>query len=120
MNEEDILVVGDEDFTHTEQAEYDDYLLVQDPTVDDPDSWCVVLLGGDFNDWVIQFNEVAINAETEQLTYEYNILHPDDDVVEYDQLEFTNRCTSTLSKVLLSLHEAGAQQYTDLRTGEEI
>ena len=121
MNEEEeILVIGDEDFTHTEQAEYDDYLLVQDPTADDPNSWCVVLLGGEFNDWVVQFSEVAINAETEQLTYEYNILHPDDDVVEYDQLEFTNRCTSTLSKILLSLHESGAQQYTDLRTGEEV
>jgi hypothetical protein len=116
---EDILVIGDEDFEHTEQAEYDDYLLVRDPTSSDPNSWCVVLLGGTFNDWVVQFSEVAVNTETDQLTYQYSILSPEEDT-EYDQVEFTNLCTSTLSKILVSLHEAGAQSYVDLRTGEEV
>ncbi len=116
---EDVLVIGDEDFEHNEQAEYDDFLLVQDPTSDDPNSWCVILLGEQFNDWVVQFSDVAINTETEQLTYQYTILSPEDES-EYDQVEFSNLCTSTLSKILLSLHESGAQGYTDLRTGEEI
>jgi hypothetical protein len=121
MNTEDleeILVIGDEDFDHAEQAEFEDYLLVQDPNGDDT-SLCVILLGEEFNDWVVQFSDVAINAETDSLTYQYSILHPDDEV-EYDQLAFTNRCTSVLSKILVTLHEAGAQTYTDLRTGEEI
>jgi len=117
--EEEILVIGDEDFEHTEQAEFEDYLLVQDPTADDPNSWCVVLLGGDFNDWVVQFSDVALNTEDATIAYQYSILSPDEEV-EYDQVAFTNRCTSTLTKILVLLHEAGAQTYTDLRTGEEI
>ena len=118
---EEVLVIGDEDFEHTEQTEHDDYLLVKDPTNDDPDSWCVVLLGGEFNDWVVQFSDVVLNTNTEptSIVYEYNILYPDYEV-EYDQVAFTNRLSSTLSNILTGFHEAGATRYTDLMTGEEI
>ena len=118
---EDVLVIGDGDFEHIEQSEHDDYLLVKDPTNDDPDSWCVVLLGGDFNDWVVQFSDVVLNTEGEApiVNFQYTILYPDYEV-EYDQLAFTNRLSSTLSKILVEFHEAGVTSYTDLRTGEEI
>ena len=118
---EEVLVIGDEDFEHNEQSEHDDYLLVRDPTSSDPDSWCVVLLGGDFNDWVVSFSDVVLNTEEKEPTvaFQYSILYPDYEV-EYDQRAFVNRCSSTLSSVLVGLHESGAQSYTDLRTGEEI
>ena len=120
MNEEEeVLIIGDEDYEYEELSEQDDFLIVQDPTSDDADAWCVLFIKGPFTDWVVQFEDVAMNTGTGDLAYRYNILSPDYEV-EYDQVEFSNLCTNTLSKVLVTMHEQGAQQYIDAKTGKEV
>ena len=118
MNEEEVLIIGDDDYQHTELSENEDYLIVQDPEQEDTDSWCLLFVKGDYKDCVVRFEDVAMNASTGELGYNYTILSAPED--EYNELEMTNYLSSALAQVISDMHQSGAQRYHDLRTGEEI
>ena len=118
---DDVLVIGDDEYVHQDLAEQDDYLIVRDPVSDDPDDWCVLFISGDFDNFVVRFENIQFNTETSDLAYDYNILSTGEGGdVEYDMVDFSNHCTNTLGKILLEMHEKKQQVYTDVVTGEEI
>ena len=120
MNEEeDVLVIGDDDYEHHELSEHEDYIIVEDPEGDE-DSWCLLFVKGPYKDWVIRFDDVALNAKTSDLTFTYHILNVSDKEIEYEETEFVNYLSSALLQVITDLHRSGAQRYQDLETGEEV
>ena len=118
---EDLLIIGEDDYETVEVGEYDDYLVVNDPTSDDPEDWAIIILKGKYENFVIKFENVGLNTSTGEVAYDYTILATGSEgEVEYDQVEFTNMCTSILSQIIIEMHKQGAQGYIDLETGEEI
>ena len=119
---EELLVIGEDVFEEVSVDEHDDYIIVPDPENDDEDAWAVLILRGKYENFVIRFENVAINTETEEMTFGYNILATgvENQEVEYDQIEFTNMCSAILSKVIADMHANGTQSYYDLETGEAV
>ena len=119
---DDVLVIGDDDFVDVDATELDDYLVVSDPTSSDPDSWCVLFISGPFNDFVVKFPDIAMNTGNDEIAYQYTILSPsvDDEAPEYDAVEFANHCTSTLTKIMVEMHKAKTNVYTDVKTGKVV
>ena len=117
---EDVLVIGDDDYVNIDSLELDDYLVVSDPTSNDPDSWCVLFISGPFNDFVVKFTDIEMREG--EIAYQYTILSPseDDEAPEYDAVEFANHCTSTLTKILVEMHKSKTNVYTDLKTGKAV
>ena len=113
---EEVLVIGEDDFNQAEVDEYDDYLIVQDPESQDDDSWCVLVISGEYENFVIRFEDVSFNAGTGDLAYVYNILSTGEEDREYDPTDFSNFCTGILSKIMVEMHEQGTQQYEDIDT----
>jgi hypothetical protein len=123
MNEEveDVLVIGEDDFEHTDLNEHDDFLIVEDPTAGDQESWCLLFVKGDYTDFVVRFDDISMNTGTGDLAYSYTILSTgESEEVEIDTTDFTNYLSSALSKVITDMHESGSQRYHDLETGEEV
>ena len=120
--EDDFLVIGDDDFVDVDATEMDDYLVVADPTSNDPDSWCVLFISGPFTDFVVKFTDIALNTGEDEIAYQYTILSPsvDDEAPEYDAVEFANHCTSTLTKIMVEMHKAKTNVYTDVKTGKVV
>ena len=120
--EDDFLVIGDDDFVDVDATEMDDYLVVADPTSNDPDSWCVLFISGPFTDFVVKFTDIALNTGEDEIAYQYTILHPseDDEAPEYNAVEFANHCTSTLTKIMVDMHKAKTNVYVDGRTGKVV
>ena len=117
---EDVLVIGDDDYVNIDSLELDDYLVVSDPTSNDPDSWCVLFISGPYNDFVVKFTDIEMREG--EMAYQYTILSPSDDDVapEYDEVEFANHCTSTLTKIMVEMHKAKTNVYTDMQTGKVV
>ena len=117
---DDVLVIGDDDYVNIDSLELDDYLVVSDPTSNDPDSWCVLFIAGPFNDFVVKFTDIEMREG--EIAYQYTILSPsdDDEAPEYDQVEFANHCTSTLTKIMVEMHKSKTNVYTDLKTGKAV
>jgi len=124
MNEEaedDILVIDDNDVEMTELTEYEDYLVVSDPTSDKDTDWCVLFVKGDYKDMVVKYDNVGLDAKTGKLAYSYTILSMGDgEEKEINELAFTNYLTSALHTIMIEMHKAGAAAYVDLETKEEV
>ena len=125
MNQEaidDVLVIGDDDFVDVDASEMDDYLVVSDPTSNDPDSWCVLFISGPYNNFVVKFTDIALNTGQDEIAYQYTILSPsvDDEAPEYNAVDFANHCTSTLTKILVDQHQNKTNVYTDAKTGKVV
>ena len=123
MNEEleELLVIGEDDYQPVDVGEYDEYLVVNNPMSDDPEDWAVIILKGKYENFVVKFDNVGLHTKTGDIAYDYTILATGTEgEVEYDQVEFTNMCTSILSQIIVDMHKQGSQGYVDLETGEEI
>jgi hypothetical protein len=99
-----------------------DYVVTEDPTKpSDPEAWAVHVLTGEYEDWVIRYNNVELDKDGLQFGYETIFcpeLHEGYQVVD---VEIANYFGTILEHMILSLHgEDGGNVYLDLETGEKI
>ena len=64
---EELLVIGEDVFEEVSVDEHDDYIIVPDPENEDEDAWAVLILRGKYENFVVRFENVAINTETEEM-----------------------------------------------------
>jgi len=111
--EEEVLVIDSDQVVRMDLEEDKDYLVVHDPHSSDPDAWCVILLDETYVDYVVRFDNIGINAKTQDLVYSYQVLSGDEQ--PEDNLHFNNTLTTVLTNILVERHKQGANQYTDLK-----
>ena len=112
------IQLGDDEVVLHDVTELDNFIITEDPL--DPtnqEAWAVVILSGDYKDWIVRFPEVGV--EQGDMVFTYEILHTEDGA-EFDELDFVNFISSVLTEVLATLHETEGQVYIDLETGEQI
>ena len=117
------IELGEDLVESTSVSEDDDFLIVQDPTdPDNQESWAVLILKGDYKDWVVRFPSVGFADG--QLEFEYQFMNAggsqNADEFELDELKFANYISSVLIEVLNSLDQTEGQVYVDTKTGEQI
>lgn len=121
MIDEEILVIGDDDYNDVELNEYDDFLVVEDPNNEDQDSWCLLFVRGEYKDFVVRYDDVALNTGTGELAFSYTVLSTGErENVEVNNVDFTNYLSGALSKVIEDMHQMGSQRYYDIETGDEV
>lgn len=114
MIDEDIFVLDSDVAENFGYKEDMDYIMVHDPMSDDPDAWCVILMTDQYEDYVVRFDNIGINAKTQDLVYSYQVLNAGEDNEPEDMTHFNNTLTSVLTSVLVSRHKAGNNVYTNL------
>ena len=120
--EEDAIVLDDmylgEEIEYFEVSEEDDYIIVGDPLLpDQEDAWSVIILKGEYKDWVVRFPEITLDKGELQFTYE--VLHLPEDAV-FTDVDVANYMSSVLSSVLADLHGTEGAVYVDQETGEQV
>ena len=114
----DSIYLGEDDVVLHDVTEMDNYLVTEDPL--DPtnqESWAVVILKGDYKDWVVRFPEVRLDKG--ELDFTYEVVHLPSEG-EFEELDFVNFISSVLTEVISDLHGTEGQVYVDVDTGEQI
>lgn len=103
-------------------SEDDDFLIVEDPTdPDNQEAWAVLILKGEYKNWVVRFPEVGFADGHLEFQYQFmNAGATDGNEFEFDELQFVNYISSVLVEVLNSLDQTEGQVYVDTETGEQI
>jgi hypothetical protein len=110
--------IGESEVVYHDLLEEDDFLIVGDPSYpDDPEAWCVLVLKGDYKDWVVRFTFVEFDKGELEFTYEVVYL-PDGST--FDELETANFMSSLITEVIETLHGTDGQVYVDTETGEQV
>lgn len=108
----DIFIVDSDQVVRLDLEEDKDYMVVHDPQSTDPDAWCVILMDDHYPDYVVRYDNIGINAKTQDLVYSYQVLTGDE---PEDMVHFNNTLTTVLTNILVERHKAGANEYTDLK-----
>jgi len=110
--------LGESEVVHHDLLEQDDYIITGDPSYpDDPEAWCVLILKGEYRDWVVRFTFVQFDKGELEFTYEVVYL-PDGST--FDELGVANYMSSLITEIVESMHGTDGQVYVDTETGEQI
>jgi hypothetical protein len=113
------IQLGAEEVVLHDVAELDTFLLTEDPL--DPaneEAWAIVILTGDYKDWVVRFSDVVVDKG--ELLFTYEIIDLPDQSAQFEELDFVNFISSVLTEALATLHDTEGQVYIDMETGEQI
>ena len=114
----DDMYLGTSEVVQHDLLEEDDYIITGDPSYpDDPEAWCVLILQGEYKNWVVRFPEVKLDKGELEFTYEV-VYMPDG--TTFNELDVANYMSSLLVEVIESLHGTDGQVYVDVNTGEQI
>ena len=108
----DIFIVDSDQVVRLDLEEDKDYMVVHDPQSTDPDAWCVILMDDHYPDYVVRYDNIGINAKTQDLVYSYQVLTGDE---PEDMVHFNNTLTTVLTNILVERHKTGSNEYTDLK-----
>lgn len=101
--------------------EEDDYIITEDPLLpDDEEAWAVVILQGDYKDWVVRFPDVLLDNGELEYTYEVLYMPEEAQDKEWVDVSLANYMTSLLTRILDELHKTEGQVYVDPKTGEQV
>lgn len=98
-----------------------DYVVTEDPTnPSDPEAWAVHILKGEYEDWVIKYNNVELDKDGLEFGYE-TLFTPDlPEGYEVVDTEIANYFGTILTQIVAELHEQQGNVCIDLETGEKI
>ncbi len=98
-----------------------DYVVTEDPRhPEDIEKWAVMILSGEYEDWVVVFSDVVL--EGKNIEFKYTIIyHPELPETEFVVAEMANFMSVLINDVVTNMHSIGeGQTYTDADTGEII
>jgi hypothetical protein len=101
-----------------------DYTIAPDPR--DPENsekYSVVIMTGEFEDWVVSFSDVTI--EGKDIEFKYNILYHPELTLEKDEGYYVpimaNFMSALINDIVVNMAESeDGQVYIDVLTGEHI
>lgn len=98
-----------------------DYVVTEDPTnPSDPEAWAVHILKGEYEDWVIKYNNVELDKDGLEFGYETLFMPDLPEGYQVVDTEIANYFGTILVQIVTELHEHQGNVYLDLETGEKI
>ncbi len=98
-----------------------DYAITEDPTnPSDPEAWAVHVLTGEYEDWVIKYNNVELDKDGLEFGYETLFTPEFPEGYEVVDTEIANYFSTILGQIVTELHEQEGNVYLDVETGEKI
>ena len=114
----DSMFLEGDNLVYHDVAEEDDFIITTDPHYPDKeDAWVVIILKGEYQDWVVRFPTVTLDKGELEFTYEVVYLP---DGAEFTDIEVANYMSSVITEVVRQLHQSEGQVYVDTKTGEQV
>jgi len=102
-----------------------DYIVAQDPDSTDDSQWLVIINSGDWENFIIKYNNIQIVDEGKSISYDLEVIFVpenlrDSEVTEEMQDAFAAHCGALIDHIITNFHEQGVNLYIDKETGEKI
>jgi hypothetical protein len=91
--------------------ENEDYELI--PIEDNPDTWGVRIMSGDFIETVVSYGAIGFNKVKDNLTFSFDVISSPDSELTPENTELQEQCTKILESIIVSGIEDGTVELQD-------